>query len=298
MHLRNKRYNCDLVVFGSTQSNCWRSVFRSILRGLIAVPVSLYMQGLLAKSGGIDELGILRIVTGMNSIILFVPSSIAAATISFLAEANTDKGVSRKEFVEYTMLNLKFVWIFCLIMALIFWLSMPMLIDLLFGAKYLSAVSAARLGLFVAINLTIINAASHAYFAQRKVGIIFYQTAIYSVILIAVGTIVVPQWYAFGYVFSELIGFGLVCVIIVGLILKEGKQEDINVSPLLILLALTFILCAFLVTVDQIPNQALHTSLGVGSILLATTICYKCVLSNTERSELDKWARNHVSKFM
>ena len=233
----------------------------------------------------------------MNSIILFVPSSIAAATISFLAEANTDKGVSRKEFVEYTLLNLRFVWIFCLMLALIFWVGMPMLIELLFGTKYLPAVSAARLGLFAAIYLTIINAASHAYFAQRKVGIIFYQTTIYSVILIVVGTIVVPQWYAFGYVFSELIGFGLVCMIVVGLILKEGKQEGLIVSPLPILLALTFILCAVLVRVDQIPDQALHTSLGVGSILLATMICYKCVLSNTERSELDKWARNQLSRF-
>jgi O-antigen/teichoic acid export membrane protein len=283
---RRLEINMNFRHFTSNVEKLIRLGFPFYASGLIAIPVGLYMQGLLSRSGGIDELAILRIVAGINSILLFLPSSIAASTISLLAEANSDDKVATSEFARYSSLNLRIVWIYCLALLSFLWLIMPWLVELLFGIDYENSIPAVRLGLVVALCLALINAATNAYLATKQLRRIFLQSLCYSSVLLLVGSALIPNMFAYGYVLTELTAYGSVLGVVIVLLLKEIGTQSEESLPIFCLTALSLLFCTGLVATEVYVDGLHQVAINFSLMLLLILMCFKYGLAVDERSYL------------
>jgi len=282
-YLQQKRLRFEYDRFRETAIQLLKLGFPFYMVGFVTIPVAYYMYGILSASAGVENLGYMRIVVSINSIILFVPSSIAAATISFLSEANTDIALAQEKFVVYSQLNLKTTWYFCLSIGVILWIFVPTIIRIAFGKQYLVAVTASRLGLFAAIFMVVMNVASNTYFAQKKVSLIFVQNAVYSVGFFAIGVLLVPRWGILGFVFSELIGYFAVAVFVVLLFHLECRSLGMNPNFHWFLLVMTAAAALVLSVVNVLGNELLEYVCGTGVLIAILISGYLLIFSPKER---------------
>lgn len=193
------------------------------LTGLVAVPVTYYLQGRLAQSGGLEALGQLRIVLTLTALIWFVPASIGAATVSALSAARTGPGEGGAAFLRQAVLNLKVVWVGCLLLALAACAFLPWLLPLLFGSAYAAAVGPARLGLLGAVLAAAEGVVGQVLFTQRRTWTLFGLLTSRAALFAVLGLALVGPFGLGGYVAAEAAGFAFAVALALPLLARSAR---------------------------------------------------------------------------
>jgi O-antigen/teichoic acid export membrane protein len=258
------------------------------LSGVVAFPVSYYLQAYLSRNHGIENLAYLRIIAALTSLIVFIPTSVAAATITTLTEVRSDPSAASSKFFVFALFNIKFIWLFCLVTAIAVGMIMPLLIPLLFGSPYLTALPAARVALFSSVLLAVMPAASNVYFSARRVGLILCQTLIFCFVQGLLGMSLIPTWGLLGYVTAEFGGYFVVGLLILALMFNEGKKIEVSTVPALVLFVLTlFSLISTVLMTRFIHNQAIISLGGAVLLLFLLFVGHKFLLDATEHNRLN-----------
>lgn len=213
--------------------------FPFYLAGLLSIPVYYVAQGALAQAQGLEAVGYLRIIVALTSIVTFVPASIAAATVSTLTSVRTDPAVGRAQFGYLALLNLRVVWMFALIAALFIYSLMPAIVHILFGDAYRSAVAPARVAVLTAVLVTIVNAASHSYLAERRIGRIFWQVALQTAVFGICAALLIPAYGIIGYVSADLAAYAAMCLAVVAISIQLCRTSGLDTSPIVVLSIIT-----------------------------------------------------------
>lgn len=285
--LRENHLHISVKQFSLAAGQIMRLGLPFYLSGLVAVPVSYYVQGILTQHQGIESLGFVRVLATFNNLILFIPTSVAAATISTLTQIRSDPMFEEKKFLEYTFLNIKIIWFFCLVMAVAVFVALPYLIAALFGQAYMGALPAARISVFSAVFGVLMSTAGQAYFSQRRVGLIFIQVVIFSIVLGSVGIYLIPLWGLVGYVISELAGYLAVSITTVSLLLREGGRLGINVNGALVLVTLTLGSIGTMMSLIYLfQAEVIRVAVGLFLIVMNLLIGYFFLLSTNEHARL------------
>ena len=174
--------------------------------GLVAIPVFYYLQGLLSRSAGVESLGLLRVIATLTTIVAFVPGSVAAVTTSSLTRLRAEQGTRESKVYDYAILNVKAIWYLTTVSAVVLAIFTPLLVSLVFGPAYASAIEPGMVALFATAFSTTAAAAGSLFFAMERSGIIFWQYVLQSLVLAVVGLIAIPAMGLLGYVSAELAG--------------------------------------------------------------------------------------------
>lgn len=268
--------------------------------GLVAIPVAYYLQGLLVQHAGIAGLGHLRIIVAINSIIAFVPMSVAAATISTLTTVRTNEEYGRDVFVAVSVLNLKLIWYFSLTAAVAIYFFIPPVIRVMFGAEYADAAASARIAIFSVALGNIMNSGSHVYFAERRVDRVWWMHVVFSAFFAGSGLLLIPQLGLKGYVIAEAMGYGSVCLGVIWLAVKEGRAHRVSMAPMKAIALISAGTAALLVALPY-PIARFTWEYSLAAVALVAGLLalgYYFVLSAEERPAIIRLIKRFHSQIM
>lgn len=234
--------------------------FPHYLSALIAIPIAYVLQGMLGRYGGTEGLGFLRMTVSLSALISFIPSSISAATLSFLTSLRSD--TTRNDFDDVAALNAKVIWLVTMALYLAIEPFLPYVVRAMFGAEYLPATSAARLALVGAVIGAVEATNGQTLLARRLTRRMFVLITLRVSVMGVVGWFAIPRWQVDGYVLADLLGISASYVIAASLewAIVGHRKSFLSIA----VLTLAVILVATLWH-RQAPSL-------VGSLLLALTL--------------------------
>lgn len=172
--------------------------------GLISIPAIYLLQGIVVRSAGLEELGFLRVVVAIVSIVSFAPSSAAAAMTSMFTRTRTEQ---QGALAYRIMQNIRVVLVFALLTATGIMVLLPWLVPLIFGTQYFAAIGPASVALLTAVLTSITTVVHTALLSSRKMMFLFIAMVLQAVVFFAVGTALIPVYGLTGYLAAELLGY-------------------------------------------------------------------------------------------
>jgi O-antigen/teichoic acid export membrane protein len=109
--------------------------------------IALPLLGYVSRTGGIEQLGYLRVAQSLSQLVSFLPTAIAPVIISTLAAnilTNTD------EYQQTKSLHLRSLWVLILLISTIICFSLDYLVPSLFGSSYNQSILLSRLTIWIA----------------------------------------------------------------------------------------------------------------------------------------------------
>lgn len=176
------------------------------MSGVVAVPVTLYLQGLLSRSVGVDALGYLRVIGTVTAVVAFLPGSVAAVTTSMLTRVRVEESRRSSNIFEYTLFNLKVVLFCTTFLAIVLAALTPFVIEILFGKHYSPAIEPGRIALMSTALSCTAGAAAGLFFALERSDVLFWQSLVQFAAVALTGIYLIPAAGVLGYVGAELVG--------------------------------------------------------------------------------------------
>jgi O-antigen/teichoic acid export membrane protein len=179
------------------------------LSGLIAIPVVYYLQGMVVSYGGVKELGYLRAVQALVSIVSFAPASVSSVMISMFASVRSTDSAA---LAHRIMQNIKMMLVFAVVAAGGVTILLPWLIPSLFGANYSAATGDASIALITAIFASVFGVVNNALFSMKKTPLMLLITGIQMAVVFIAGIYLIPKLLLLGYLLADLLGNSLIMV--------------------------------------------------------------------------------------
>lgn len=254
------------------------------LAGLVTVPVTFFLQGLLSRSAGVESLGLLRVIGTITSLIAFIPGSIAAATTSTLTRMGSESEKTGTKVFDYGFLHIKAVWYLTMMTAIVLAIITPTLITILFGYEYLDAIEPSTLALFSAALSATVAASGSLFFAVQRSSVIFWQAISQSLVIALVGVLTIPALGVLGYFGAELAGnlAGLIVVLAFAMRMSDSDRRDNRLVTAFLVGALAAL--GSVTAIHGMPNAWERTIALSLVALVATAAMFMFGLSTWERS--------------
>lgn len=255
------------------------------LSGLITIPVTAILQGLLTKSQGTDGLAYLRIATVFSSLVGFIPHSIAAVTVSNLSSIRSTSG-GTTAFADAAVQRIKLVWAFALLAALAIELTLPVAIPILFGKEYSPAVAPAMVAIGSAVLLAVSSVSGQVSYAGRYPKIVLAQAVVSVTAMAIVGFVLIPGKGLLGYMAADLAANAAATVFL----LWRAKATWLEHAQRVPLDRLTLMSCVALALSWLYSRQPIAAGLqtALGAVLFASAgfLIFHHILDANERTTL------------
>jgi len=251
--------------------------------GLVAIPATYFLQGLIVKTAGLESLGFLRAITAISSLVSFVPVSAAAAMISMLARVRTE---SERELPALMMRNIRMIVVFAVATAALVIVGLPWFMPILFGTEYVSATGAARLIVVTAVLTSTAGAVGNVLLSAKRVDLILIITVIQTVGFCYFGFLLIPRYGLEGYVVAELISYLCLfgCVIVVAARWARRHVEPIGwVFSALLPLSMLLGYAGYFMQGEPSSSALISGFILFGGVAIWS---YAVVLDETERLSL------------
>ena len=256
--------------------------------GLLSVPAGLYVQGMLSRHAGLEALGNLRAITAILTLISFIPTSVASATLSLLTGSSTSDYSS---FIQQSLFHIKYVWVFALFSGLGVFLVLPLIVKLLFGKAYMGAVAPASYAILTTIISCVLVFASSMILSRRRVGLILAMTSCQVTVFAGVASILIPKMALSGYFAAELSGYVAAVLFVCFRAVPWMKRHSISISWLVLGMLLSVIDGIGLLFLS-LPIMEKYRVTGMVLLIIATAfIIYRFVLDAQDHDLLTKLIR-------
>lgn len=174
------------------------------LAGLVSIPVIYYLQGMVVRGGGLEQLGYLRVIFAIVSIVSFAPMSAAAAMTSMFAQTRTEQeGALADRIVQ----NVRLILVFALLLAAGITVILPWFVPFVFGSQYLSAIGPASVALLTAVLTSVATVVHTALLSARKMVFLFLMMLLQAVMFLSSGIALIPIYGLAGYLAAELLSY-------------------------------------------------------------------------------------------
>jgi O-antigen/teichoic acid export membrane protein len=256
--------------------------------GLLSVPVTLYLQGMLSRHAGLEALGELRVITAILALISFIPTAASSAMVSLLTRSSTSDYSS---FIQQSLLHIKYIWVFAVFSGLGVFLLMPLIVKLLFGEAYMGAVAPASYAILSAIIACVLGFAGNIIFARRRVGLILAQTICQFAVFAGVASILISKMGLRGYLAAELSGYVAAIIFIYFTAISWKKRHGVSIPWLCPGLLLSVIDGIGLLLLS-LPTMEEYREMGMVLLIIATAlIIYRFVFDDQDSDLLIKLIR-------
>lgn len=256
------------------------------IAGLVAIPVNLWLQGLLSTTSGMESLARLRVVLVFTSLVALIPTSIAAVTISSLARARGASEQENEEFLAIALQRVRVLWGFALIVALGLQACLPVVVPLLFGEDYRIVVRPASVGLISAALTVVLGVVGQITYARGKAVWVILQTCAIVLPTALAGIALIPGAGLDGYVLAELVGVGVASIGLLGWSALRWRRHP-SYGGIAILGGCTVAMVVETTTANRLElPDTLRTAATLALLLLAIIAYALRVLRTDERSRM------------
>ena len=168
----------------------------SVLAAILVSPANWWANTVLARSFGLEQVGIFGTCLLLSQIVVIVPSGLSAPAVSFLSEVHADR--SRIRFSELTSMNIRLTWAVGLPVCFLCATAGPYMIPALFGQRY-TVSSGAILAMSFSSLLTVITSGLGAgIMGAGRMWAFLGLTSIWLFCFVCLGSVLAPLMGALG----------------------------------------------------------------------------------------------------
>ena len=248
------------------------------------IPVSYYLQGVLARQAGVDALGYLRAIVSVTTLVTFVPASLAT-TVGVMLSSSPHTG----RFATDAMRTIKLVALFGVVVAPLVILILPWLIPALFGATYKPITGAAGIALTASVLASLSQAVEVALLSAQRPTLVLGLTLVRGLAFLATGRFFITRYGVAGYVIADLAGHAALLAVAYWQSHQWLRQHIVAREWLSKVLVLWVLLLVFSL------NQSQHDTRTVMDVVLGSAVVsavclwiYQAVLDRDERQALSR----------
>lgn len=221
LHEKGIRLRCDRF-FSETRSILGFGLpfyVSNFLSSFITLP----LLGYVSRTGGIEQLGYLRVAQSLSQLISFLPTAIAPVLVSNLsASLATDvQGYQRLK-----SLHLRTLWACILIFSISVCFSLDALIWKLFGSTYADAVLLSRMTIWMAAITSIASIFSQYVISSGNTRLIAVIQTIGLLITFGVALTLIPTYSSLGLLSGQISGAAFTLIAYIKPALKDIHPSD------------------------------------------------------------------------
>jgi len=199
--------------------------------------IALPLLGYVSRTGGIEQLGYLRVAQSLSQLVSFLPTAIAPVIISTLSAS---LAADAAEYRQVKSIHLRTLWLLILLLSTITCFSLEFLIPTLFGTNYREAILLSRLTIWITAMSSISGIFSQYVISAGRTRTIALVQTIALVINVALAIWLIPTYGSTGLLIAQAIAALFTAIAYISPALSDLILEDRH--RLSILTALSFIL--------------------------------------------------------
>jgi O-antigen/teichoic acid export membrane protein len=179
--------------------------FAAFLTTLLGAPVYWWVNTLLARHQGFEQVGLFGVSLSLAQIVLLIPLSLSSPGVSFMSELHTraDSAV----FGSFLVTNLRLAWALTLPLAVGCGLLSPLLVRVLFGSAFAGASLLGTIMSAVALLMVVNTFINVPIAASGRMWQAFGMTLGWALLFVLCGLIFIPAWGAVGAPLTFLVSY-------------------------------------------------------------------------------------------
>ena len=259
--------------------------------GLVSVPTTYYIQGLVTQNFGLEAMGGLRVINSVTTLVSFVPTAIAAVMISNLTRCSTR---DYSDFVRTTLLNVKYVWLFVLIAGTAILSLLPPMINVLFGHAYVALSGPASIAILSASFACLMGVVGNIAVSRKRVAFVFVYTLVQVTTFFIVAFIYAPQYGLTGYFIAELSGIICALIFIWLTTCSWRKTNKISAPWVLKLFIVSCLYIAIILLSVMYSSDEIRSVIGFVFFLFIIPLGYWAILDSEDRNLISRLIKNSL----
>ena len=211
--------------------------------------IGIYILNLLTNNAPLEQVGYLRLIGAIGTLIVLIPNTVVPVFISNAAN------ISNEESKKLTFFNnnIKFVFYISVISILLIFPYLEFLTQVLFGYEYEILNNYFILACCLPLATNIFNIVSSYFLALKDMKWFSFIFFIWASASLAFGSILVPTYQLHGFIFTEMISFSLAFLVgytKINYVLSKTKVL-FELFKILTCLSLTLFIIVFLTNLDN-----------------------------------------------
>ena len=162
--------------------------------------IALPLLGYVSRTGGIEQLGYLRVAQSLSQLVSFLPTAIAPVVISTLSAS---LAADAAEYRQVKSIHLRTLWLLILLLSTITCFSLEFLIPTLFGTNYREAILLSRLTIWITAMSSISGILSQYVISTGQTRTIALIQTIALVINVALAIWLIPNYSSIGLLAAQ-----------------------------------------------------------------------------------------------
>jgi O-antigen/teichoic acid export membrane protein len=162
--------------------------------------VALPLLGYVSRTGGIEQLGYLRVAQSLSQFISFLPTAIAPVLISNLSASYATDAT---DFKTLKSLHLRSLWAVILIITVTISSTLEILVPMLFGSTYTQAIFLSRLTIWIAAVQSLSGMLSQYLISAGKTRVIAVVQTLGLFINIVAALFFIPLYSSVGLLLAQ-----------------------------------------------------------------------------------------------
>ncbi len=172
--------------------------------------VALPLLGYVSRTGGIEQLGYLRVAQSLSQFISFLPTAIAPVLISNLSASFA---AHTTDYRKLKSLHLRSLWTVILILSVTICFSLEILITILYGSTYTEAILLSRLTIWITAVQGLSGMFTQYVLSSGKTRIIAVIQIIGLFITVTSALILIPLYSSIGLLIAQSLGAVLILLL-------------------------------------------------------------------------------------
>ncbi|MEM6479641.1 MAG: oligosaccharide flippase family protein [Pseudomonadota bacterium] len=230
--------------------------------GVFVIPAEYLSQGLVSRAGGLGDLGDLRIILTLMSVVMMIPQAISGPIITLFSEREgRETGAGSASALEH----MRWLWIFALVSGAALAVIWPLAIMILFGNGFPQAAAMGQIAIMAFVPTIIGTALSAGILVGGKTRALVLVGIAQAIMMIALAYPLIALLGLTGYFIAKtgaVLLAAILWLVIIGL--QSGERPTRGwMGPLILG---TVILYAML-GLDAVFDEPLFLRLGLGIAL-------------------------------
>lgn len=255
--------------------------------------VGLPLLGYVSKSGGIEQLGYLRVAQSLSQFVSFLPTAIAPVLISSLSASLAG---DTKDYQNLKSLHLRVLWSVLLFTSVAISFNLDWIIGLLFGATYQDAIILSRLTIWItAINSLVGMMGQYVTSLGNTRAIAIIQTTSLA-ITVVIAMLLIPKYNSVGLLVAQAISGCFTLIAYIRPALADIDKSDHKYLWLLTFTSVNLFIISFL---TSFINFNISVNIILSFIFLGMTLVLTLLGCFTKSERLSAYLvlSNLISKF-
>jgi O-antigen/teichoic acid export membrane protein len=171
--------------------------------------VALPLLGYVSRSGGLEQLGYLRVAQSVSQFISFLPAALAPVIISSLSASLVS---DRENYRKLKSLHLRILWVLSLLLTVVLCQSLESLVLILFGSSFAAAIFPSRLTLWIATITSLSSILSQYVISTGNTRLIALVQLLGLAVTLVASIYLIPPYHVLGLLCSQ--GFAAVFTVL------------------------------------------------------------------------------------